>query len=65
MAWNTAANYAQGMSFARWAARQKGIRAAGTIEIPYANCGSVDVTAESARALGHGLAAALREYLRG
>ncbi|MBI4891562.1 MAG: peptidase M14 [Acidobacteria bacterium] len=64
-AWNTAANYAQGQSFARWAAGLRGVRAAGTIEIPYANCGSVDVTAESARALGHGLAEALREYLKG
>lgn len=64
-AWNTAANYKQGMSFARWAAGIKGIRAAGTIEIPYANCGDVDVTPAAARALGHALAAALREYLRG
>lgn len=63
-AWNTAANYRQGMSFARWAAALEGIRAAGTIEIPYANCGTVDVTAESARALGRSLAAALREFLR-
>ena len=64
-AWNTAANYKQGMSFARWAEGLKGIRAAGSIEIPYANCGEVDVTAQSARALGHSLAAALRTYLRG
>jgi hypothetical protein len=63
-AWNTAANYTQGMSFARWAGLLPGIGAAGTIEIPYANCGSTDVTQGSARALGHALAAALREYLR-
>jgi hypothetical protein len=63
-AWNTAANYKQGMSFARWAASLPGMRAAGTIEIPYANCGAVDVTAESARGLGHELARALREYLQ-
>jgi hypothetical protein len=63
-AWNIAASYKQGMSFARWAAGLPGIRAAGTIEIPYANCGTTDVTAVSARALGHSLAAALREYLR-
>jgi len=63
-AWNTAANYAQGMSFARWAAELPGMRVAGTIEIPYANCGSVDVTASSARAFGHSLAGALRDYLR-
>jgi hypothetical protein len=62
-AWNIAANYKQGMSFARWAAGLPGIRAAGTIEIPYANCGTTDVTAASARALGHSLAAALRAYL--
>jgi hypothetical protein len=62
-AWNTAANHKQGMSFARWAAGLPGVRAAGTIEIPYANCGTVDVTPEAARALGHSLAAALRDYL--
>ncbi len=64
-AWNTAANYQQGMSFARWAAGLQGVRAAGAIEIPYANCGAVDVTPAAARALGHSLAAALRQYLRG
>jgi hypothetical protein len=64
-AWNNASNYKQGMSFARWASALPAMAAAGTIEIPYANCGAVDVTAESARSLGHALAAALREYLRG
>jgi hypothetical protein len=63
-AWNTAANYKQGMSFVRWAEAISGIRAAGAVEIPYANCGTTDVTAQSARALGYSLAAALREYLR-
>lgn len=63
-AWNNASNYSQGMSFARWASALSGTQAAGTIEIPYANCGHVDVTAASARALGHALAAALRDYLR-
>lgn len=62
--WNTSANYRQGMSFARWAAGLKGVSGAGTIEIPYANCGEVDVTSDAARALGHAVAAALREYLR-
>lgn len=64
-AWNNASNYSQGMSFARWATALPGTRAAGTIEIPYANCGTVDVTPASARALGHALAAALRQYLHG
>lgn len=64
-AWNNASNYSQGMSFARWAAALPGTRAAGTIEIPYANCGAVDVTPESARVFGHSLALALRRYLRG
>lgn len=62
--WNNASNYAQGMSFARWATALPGTRAAGTIEIPYANCGAVDVTPKSAHGFGHYLALALWRYLR-
>jgi len=63
-AWNKSSNYAQGASFAHWVRGIPGIRMGGTIEIPYANCGAVDVTQTTARAFGHALAAALREYLR-
>lgn len=61
--WNTPANYSGGTSFARWAATLPGVRAAATIEIPYANAGGVAVTDQSARALGHDLARALQKYL--
>jgi hypothetical protein len=50
-------------SFSRWGAGLPGILAATTIEIPYANAGGVDVTAESARAFGDDLARALRRFL--
>ncbi len=57
--WNTAANYAAGRSFARWARDLPGVEFSSTIEIPYANAGGVEVNADSARALGRDLAHAL------
>ena len=39
------------------------MRVGSTIEIPYANANGQEVNAESARALGRALAAALRAYL--
>lgn len=50
-------------SFSRWMASQKNVGLATTLEISYANAGGKDVTADSARALGHDLAAAMKEYL--
>lgn len=63
--WNTARNYTQGSSSMRWASELAGIRLATTFEIPYANAAGKQVTAESARAFGRDVAAALREYLSG
>ncbi len=62
-AWNTAANYGQFKSSSRWAGEQSGVRLATTIEIPYANVGTIIVTADKARAFGNDLANALRRYL--
>lgn len=62
-AWNTAANYRDGMSFARWAGSQPGIQFAATVEIPYANVSGEPVTAASAREFGRDLALALRKFL--
>jgi hypothetical protein len=62
-AWNTAANYGNQKSSARWGAEQAGVLMSSTIEIPYANVGTVLVTAENARAFGRDLARALRRYL--
>jgi len=50
-------------SFTRWAANLAGVGIATSIEIPYANASGTTVTAESARALGHDLARALRRFL--
>ncbi len=61
--WNTPANYAGGESFARWAAGVPGVRAAATLEVPYARAGGAPVTDQSARALGRDLARALQAYL--
>lgn len=61
--WNTAKNYADGMSFSRWAGKQPGIVFAATIEVPYANAGGQPVTAETARAFGRDLARAIQRFL--
>jgi hypothetical protein len=61
--WNTAANYKTGKPFARWAGELPGVIAASTLEVAYANADGRPVTDESARALGHDLARALRKYL--
>ncbi len=62
--WNTAKNMTTGKSFGRWAAELPRIRAAGTLEIPYASAGGAEVTADSARALGHDLARSLKEFIQ-
>lgn len=62
--WNTAENWAQGMSCSRWAGTLPGIWLATSIEIPYATASREVVTAESARALGGDLARAMQKYLR-
>ena len=61
--WNTARNFADGLSFSRWAAGLPGIVLATTIEIPYANASGCEVNPASARAFGHDLAKAIRAYL--
>jgi len=63
--WNTASNYGGHKSCARWAAEQHSVLLATTIEIPYANVGSVVVTAGNARDFGRDLAHALCKYLEG
>lgn len=62
-AWNKPANFATGISFARWAGELPGVRVASTIEIPYANVHGQEVTDETARAFGRDLATAIRQYL--
>jgi hypothetical protein len=62
--WNTQANFTSGKPFSHWAAELPGVRAATTIEVAYANAEGNTVTDESARALGHDLARALRRYLQ-
>lgn len=62
-AWNTEADQ-QDRTFAAWAQELPGIRLATTLEIPYARASGHEVNADSARAFGHDLAAALRPYLQ-
>lgn len=62
--WNVASNSTQGRSSNRWAAEELRARLATTIELPYANASGVAVKADTARALGHDLAIAIREYLQ-
>lgn len=63
-AWNTVDNVAEGRPFSRWAAQLSGVKVASTIEIPYANVGSVTVTADRARAFGADVAQAIWQYLK-
>jgi hypothetical protein len=61
--WNTAGDGVP-RSFARWATTIPGLRIAATLELPYAVAGGREVNADSARAFGRTLAAAIRTYLR-
>jgi len=58
--WNTVA---EPKMFGRWAAGLPGVDFATTIELPYATVRGVEVNAATARAFGHDLARAMREYL--
>jgi hypothetical protein len=62
--WNNPKNYTTGKPFSHWAAELPGVRVATTIEVAYANAEGDIVTDQSARALGHDLARALRRYLQ-
>ena len=64
-AWNTAANYGDGRSFARWALTMPEVKLAGSIEIPYARARCEEVNQESARVFGEDLGRAIGEYLAG
>ena len=59
-AWNT---LEEPRSCSRWTALLPGVLVGTTMEIPYANVAGQPVTVESARALGHDLALAIRTYL--
>ncbi len=61
--WNKSENFTKGPSAARWAATLPGVKLATTIEFPYANVAGGEVTPETARAFGHDLCCAIRQYL--
>lgn len=62
--WNTEANYEAGTTCARWVFQERGESVmAATLEIPYATAKGVPVTPANARAFGHGLYNALREWV--
>jgi hypothetical protein len=63
-AWNSAANFSQGLSFGRWAAGLSGVRLSGSFEIPYATANQKEVNNDSARQFGRNLAVALQQYLK-
>lgn len=58
--WNT---LSEPKSSSRWTALQPGIWLATSLETPYANVAGQAVTSESARALGHDLTRAIRQFL--
>lgn len=61
--WNTAANTGDGLGLAGFAAVLAGVELASAIELPYANVGTADVTAGSARAFGADLARAIAVWV--
>ncbi|MBQ9726234.1 MAG: hypothetical protein IJV65_01860 [Kiritimatiellae bacterium] len=61
--WNTAANYADGVSFAAHASAKPFVLLANTLEIPFANFRERTQTPETVRAFGAGVAAALSDFL--
>lgn len=68
-AWNVHTNYTSSAtgqplcSCTRWAAQLPRIRAAASLEIPYANASSAEVNQSSATGFGHDVAKAIRAYL--
>lgn len=62
-AWNKPSSYITGRSFGRWAEGVAGVRLSASFEIPYANAGGEEMTADRARAFGRTLAKATRVYL--
>lgn len=60
--WNTVSN-GQGKTFASWVRTLPGLKVGGVIELPYATARGQEVNAESARAYGRAVAAAIRDYL--
>lgn len=62
-AWNTAASYGAGCSFARWARALPGCRLACSLEFPYANVGEWTVTPAGVQSFGRDLAGAVRLFL--
>jgi len=63
-AWNTNANTTAGRSFARWAGTLSQTITATTLEFPYAVIDGQEVTPDSARQFGRGLAMAMVQWLR-
>lgn len=66
LAWGQSWNKGEGglgKSFGSWVRTIPGLRIGTTIELPYATANGQEVNAESARAFGRTLAAAIRRYL--
>jgi hypothetical protein len=61
--WNTGSNFANGRTFASWAADIPGIRFSGSFEIPYANSLGQEINVSSAKGFGGDLAKTLYYYL--
>jgi len=62
--WNKKDNYSAGKSFGRWASEIPEILLSGSLEIPYASAGGVEISPGSAREFGKSLAQALQQYLQ-
>ncbi|MEX0777126.1 MAG: M14 family zinc carboxypeptidase [Phycisphaeraceae bacterium] len=61
--WNVASNSSQGLTCSRWARALPNMLLSTTLEVPYAIARQQEVNQQTARALGHDLARAIRAYL--
>ncbi len=61
--WNTGANFALGRGLGRYGWTLPGATLSASIELPYANVGSAEVNADSARAFGEDLARAMEAWV--
>jgi hypothetical protein len=61
--WNAPKAFEAGPSISHWAAEIPGVKLATTIEFPYASVGDREINSDTARAFGHDLVRAIRQYL--
>ncbi len=63
-AWNTNANYSQGICFDDWAGGIKGIKLSTPIEYPYSNISGIMAEKDNSRAFGEAISHSMNEFIK-